>query len=72
MSTAADKAETAQAELKVRPTYAPAALSMGVMFLAWGILTHWTLSLVGAGLCVWALWSWMNEITLEWELGDES
>ena len=53
-----------------RPTYAPVAMAMSVTMLAWGILTHWTVSLVGALLFVWALWSWMGEICRQW--GKES
>lgn len=59
-------------EAMPRPTYAPVALSMGVMMLAWGILTHWTMSLGGAGLIGWAIYSWMCEICLEWRVNDES
>ena len=59
-------------EVMPRPTYAPAAMSMGVMMLVWGILTYWTMSLAGAGLLVWALSSWMNEVCQEWKSQDES
>ena len=59
-------------EVAPRPTYAPAALSMGVVMLAWGILTHWTISLIGAGLFAWALGSWMDEICQQWRTSDES
>lgn len=45
-----------------RPTYAPAAMAMGVMMLLWGIVTMWVMSLAGAGLIIWSLWTWINEI----------
>ena len=45
-----------------RPTYAPAAMAMGVMMLLWGIVTMGIMSLAGAGLIAWSLWSWINEI----------
>ncbi len=57
-------------EVTPRPTYAPIAMSMGIMMLAWGILTHWTISLAGAVIFAWALWNWMDEITTAW--GKES
>lgn len=64
--------ERATTELATRPTYAPAALSMGVMMVFAGVVTHWTVSLIGAGLCSWALWSWMYEVCYEWGIRDES
>jgi hypothetical protein len=45
-----------------RPTYAPAAMAMGVMMLLWGVTTMWIMSLAGAGLIVWSLWTWIEEI----------
>ena len=57
---------------EVRPTYAPAAVAMGVMMIAWGMLTHWTVSAFGAGLFAWALWNWMNEVCRQWRVRDES
>jgi hypothetical protein len=71
MSTKTESAAE-KSEVVTRPTYAPAAIAMGVMMLAWGILIHWTLSAFGAGLFVWALWKWMNEVCHEWRAGDES
>lgn len=57
-------------EVTPRPTYAPITMAMAITMLAWGILTHWTISLTGAGIFVWGLWSWMEEITMAW--GSES
>ncbi|MCA9101778.1 MAG: hypothetical protein R3C10_11170 [Pirellulales bacterium] len=48
------------------PSYAPAAMAMGIAMTAWGILTHWTISLIGAALVVWALWTWMTEVCHTW------
>lgn len=45
-----------------RPTYAPAAMAMGIMMLLWGIVTMWIMSAGGAALMVWSLWTWINEI----------
>jgi len=50
----------------VRPTYAPAALAMGVAMTAWGLLVHWSLSLSGAALLAWALARWVGEIATAW------
>ncbi|MFH1302946.1 MAG: hypothetical protein ABIK07_17935, partial [Planctomycetota bacterium] len=51
---------------EMRPTYAPAALAMGITFMFWGILTHWSMSLIGIAVIVYAIWSWMNEIRSAW------
>ena len=52
-----------------RPTFAPASLAFGVMWLAWGLLTHWIMSLAGACIVASALYAWINEIRHE---ADES
>ncbi len=46
-----------------RPTYAPAAMALGVMMLLWGIVTMWVMSAAGAGVMAWSLWTWINEIS---------
>ena len=53
-------------EQELEPTYSPAALAMGITFMLWGILTHWSMSLIGVAVIVGALWSWMNEIRNSW------
>ncbi|MCH9652703.1 MAG: hypothetical protein K0U86_00340 [Planctomycetes bacterium] len=53
-------------EQELEPTYSPAALAMGITFMLWGILTHWSMSLIGVAVIVGALWSWMNEIRSSW------
>ena len=45
-----------------QPTYAPAAMALGVMMLLWGLVTMWVMSAAGAGVMAWSLWSWINEI----------
>ncbi|WP_425399288.1 hypothetical protein [Aeoliella sp.] len=59
-------------ELPPDPTYVPVAMALGIAMLVWGILTHWVMSLAGAGLFVWALWSWMSEICHQWRRQDEA
>ncbi len=49
-------------EAVVRPTYAPAALAMGITMTAWGLLTHWSMSLLGAALAIAALGAWIRDI----------
>ena len=41
-------------------------MAMGIMLLAWGIMTHWTMSLGGLALMGAALWLWMKEIRSDW------
>lgn len=48
------------------PTAAPPAMAMGIMMLAWGIVTHWTMSVGGLVLMGVALWLWINEIRNGW------
>jgi hypothetical protein len=62
-----------EADQPPRPTYAPVALAMGIAMTAWGILTFSLttnsltfMSVMGAGLMVWALWDWMHEVAIEW------
>lgn len=61
-----DNTEQETPEQEIEPTYAPAALAMGITFMLWGILTHWSMSLIGAAVIVGAIWSWMNEIRNSW------
>ncbi|MEM8678348.1 MAG: hypothetical protein AAGF97_03235 [Planctomycetota bacterium] len=58
-----NSADPMEAETTPRPTYAPAAMAMGVMMLLWGIVTMWIMSAAGAGLMVWSLWTWIREIS---------
>lgn len=56
-----------------RPTFAPVAMAMGVAMTVWGLMTLrlttgslWFMSIAGAAIVVWALWSWMSEIARQW------
>jgi hypothetical protein len=42
------------------PTYWPFYLAMGIMFLAWGLLTMWEFSLLGLILITISLIGWIN------------
>ena len=53
-------------EIPPQPTYAPAALAMGVLFTLWGVTTHWFMSAAGIGLIAWSLISWVNDIRRHW------
>ncbi len=64
--TTTAETETESEEPELRPTYAPAALSMGIMFAFWGILTHWSMSLIGGLMMFGAIWAWMHEIRTTW------
>lgn len=64
--SAAETETTETPEPEMQPTYAPAALAMGIMFAFWGILTHWSMSVVGGLMMVGAIWSWMHEIRNTW------
>ncbi|QDT41553.1 hypothetical protein Pan241w_16160 [Gimesia alba] len=67
MSTESTESQTEQTEEpEMRPTYAPAALAMGITFMSWGILTHWSMSVIGIMVIVGAVWSWMHEIHSSW------
>jgi cell division septal protein FtsQ len=61
------EATTTSREAVPRPTYAPAAMAMAVMMLFWGILTHWTMSVGGGCLMIWALWSRVGEFRHAWK-----
>jgi hypothetical protein len=41
-------------------------MAMGVAMLAWGLLTHWSMSLAGGGLVAWALCSWIGDVARQW------
>lgn len=50
-----------------QPTYAPAAMALGIMMLLWGVTTMWIMSVAGIGVMTWALWMWINDIRLDWK-----
>lgn len=42
------------------PTYWPFFLAMGLLFMAWGLLTTWIISAAGAVVFIMALAAWIN------------
>lgn len=48
------------------PTYAPAALALGLALLMWGVVTGWVTTLTGTVLVVWALGAWFAGIRADW------
>lgn len=55
-----------------QPSCAPIAMSLGVMMLAWGILSHWLMSLFGIGVIAGSLWMWMNQVCQLWRTLDDN
>lgn len=45
-----------------RPTYWPIVLAVGVMFLAWGIVTTIVISIIGVVLLALGLGGWIGEL----------
>ena len=43
-----------------KPTYWPFFLAMGIMFMAWGLVTFWLISLAGFVVFVISLIGWIN------------
>jgi len=60
------EAANAHPEVTPQPTYAPAAMALGIMMLLWGITTMWIMSLAGLGVMTWSLWMWIQDIRLDW------
>lgn len=52
-------------EILPRPTYAPAGLAFGAVFLLWGLLTSYIVSIVGLIIFVISLAVWIGEILHE-------
>jgi hypothetical protein len=44
------------------PTWVPAALALGIVFLLWGIATTWLISGVGFVLFLLSLAQWIREL----------
>jgi hypothetical protein len=55
-----DEMQPAMPEELPEPTYWPFYLAMGIMFLAWGLLTMWEFSLLGVIIMIIALVGWIN------------
>lgn len=43
-----------------KPTYWPFFLAMGLMFMGWGLLTTWLISIAGVIVFVISLTGWIN------------
>jgi hypothetical protein len=50
----------AKPEVLPKPTYWPFFLALGLMFLGWGLLTTWLISLAGFIVFVISLIGWIN------------
>ena len=55
----------ARPEKLPKPTYWPFFLGMGIMFLAWGLLTIWLISLAGVIIFIISLEGWINDLRNE-------
>jgi hypothetical protein len=55
-----DERIKAKPEKLPQPTYWPFFLAMGLLFLAWGLLTIWIIALAGFLVFVIALAAWIN------------
>jgi hypothetical protein len=55
-----DELEDASPGELPEPTYWPFYLAMGIMFLAWGLLTMWEFSLLGLIIVIISLVGWIN------------
>jgi hypothetical protein len=58
-------------EITPGPSYAPAAMAMGIMFFFWGTLTLWVASVMGAGMMAYAVGKWVSEIRENWKEEDD-
>jgi hypothetical protein len=52
-------------EVVPRPTYWPAVMALGIVFVFWGIVTTLIISAVGLTLFVLALAGWIHELRRE-------
>ena len=58
----AARVETVKAkpEILPKPTYWPFFLALGIVFLGWGLLTTWLISVAGLIILITALSGWLN------------
>lgn len=55
----------ARPEVLPRPTYIPFLLAVSLLFLGWGLLTTWVISLAGvAGVCI-SIYGWIKDLLHE-------
>ena len=50
------------------PTYAPALMSCGIVFLVWGLISLWVVSLVGLAFMIFSMTLWLRDIRKDWKL----
>ena len=50
----------AKPEVLPEPSYWPFFLALGIVFLGWGLLTTWLISLAGFIIMITALTGWIN------------
>ena len=55
----------AKPEVLPKPTYWPFFLALGLMFMGWGLLTTWIISVAGFIVFVISLIGWINIIRHE-------
>ena len=55
----------AKPEVLPKPTYWPFFLALGLMFMGWGLLTTWIISVAGFIVFVVSLIGWINIIRHE-------
>lgn len=55
----------AKPEILPAPTYMPFVLAVSVLFLAWGLLSTWIISLAGViGICI-SVYGWIKTMLYE-------
>lgn len=57
-----------QPEIIPPPTYAPALMACGIVFLVWGPITLWLVSVVGLGFMIASITLWLKEIRKDWKI----
>ncbi|MEO7314372.1 MAG: hypothetical protein ABIW47_04240 [Ginsengibacter sp.] len=55
----------AKPEVLPKPTYWPFFLALGLMFMGWGLLTTWIISVAGFIVFIISLIGWINIIRHE-------
>lgn len=53
---------TPKPDTLVRPTWAPAALALGITLTGWGLITSFIVLSMGLGILVLSLAAWIKEI----------
>jgi hypothetical protein len=63
--TTSHQVRSTEPEVLPRPTYWPAVLAVGIMFLLWGVVTTIIIAGVGGVLVAIALAGWIGELAHE-------